>query len=105
MSFSFWLNVNSFTNTWTPLITKSNGSEATRTYSLWLRNDGMLRLDSADGTREYLESSGGVIGLNSWKHVAGIVDRNAGEYERLRRWQAGHWGQCARRMRRQRAVR
>ena len=52
MSFSFWLNVNSFTNTWTPLITKSNGSEATRTYALWLRNDGMLRLDSADGARE-----------------------------------------------------
>ena len=79
VSFSFWLNPASFTNTWSPLIHKGNGSTNGRTYSMWLQSNGSLLVDSSDAIgRQYLQTPAGAITTGQWYHVAGVIDRDAG---------------------------
>ena len=79
MSFSFWLWTDQYTNTWTPLIYKgTSGGTGSRTYSLWMNNNGYLQWNSSDGSLEYVESSSGSIRLKQWQHIAGVMDRDSG---------------------------
>ena len=81
ISFSFWLKVNSFTNTWTPLVYKATSdASTTRTYGLFLNNAGYLHLVTADSSgQQNADTSAGTILAGNWYHIAGIIDRNAGE--------------------------
>ena len=80
VTFEAWLKVDRFTNTWTPLLQKSDefaASGAGRAYSLWLNNTGYLHLTSSDGAQQNVDSPAGAIGAGRWQHVAGVIDRDA----------------------------
>lgn len=84
VTFEAWLKVDRFTNTWTPLLQKSDefaASGAGRAYSLWLNNTGYLHLTSSDGAQQNVESPAGAIVAGRWQHVAGVIDRVAGQLQ------------------------
>jgi len=87
VSFSFWMNVDSFANTWMPLVFKGTTNSNQRSYSLWLNSGGYLGFSTSDSSgQEWHQTSGGLIGTNQWYHVAGAVDRDSG---RLKLWVNG----------------
>ena len=78
-----WIKATAFPTQWMPIIYK--GDERTpnfshRSYCLWLRNDGVLHLTSApSGTGQVTLNSPSVsIALNTWYHVAGVIDAKNG---------------------------
>ncbi len=79
-----WIHPTAFPNQWMPLIYKGDKrtSDAceNRSYALWLHNSGVIQLASApSGQRQmYLNSPNGLIALNRWSHVAGVIDAKQG---------------------------
>lgn len=72
------LNVNSFSNYSIPLIYKGGGWSSTRSYTLWLQQNGSLHLTSADASGEQsTDTAAGLIATGRWHHVAGVVDRES----------------------------
>src|SRR5207245_4921611 len=70
-----WVKVDRFNNTWTPLVLKESAN-AVRTYGLWLNNAGAVYLDTNDSSgNQAIQSAGGLIGVNDWHHIAGVLDR------------------------------
>ena len=74
-----WIKPTAFPNEWMPLIYK--GGEFSpdlshRSYNLWINHDGRLHLVSAPTgmPQMTLNMPGGSIRLNTWQHVAGVVD-------------------------------
>ncbi len=87
ISFSFWMNVDSFANTWMPLINKGTTSSSQRSYALWLNSSGYLQFNTSDSSGlQAFNTSSGLIGRNSWNHIAGVVDRDTG---RMKLWVNG----------------
>jgi len=74
-----WINVDRFANTWAPLIYKGSGNSGERTYALWLGADGSLRLSTGDGANQDVTTAAGLVGLDQWQHVAGVIDRASGQ--------------------------
>ncbi|NWG14669.1 MAG: hypothetical protein HXY20_14165, partial [Acidobacteria bacterium] len=78
--------VDSFTNSWMPLIQKSNGTLNGRTYAVWIGSDGtggggFLQLNVADGEKMNSISTptGGLsIAAGEWYEFAAVVDLEAG---------------------------
>jgi len=78
-----WFYVSDFSGFWMPVITKSDGVDATtRTLSLWVNSFGFLYFTSADGTSESsVFTPLGSIKTGKWYHFAGVVDRINGHIE------------------------
>lgn len=67
-----------------PLVQKSSGAAAGRSYGLWLNRSGSLELDSTDAVGlQFIDSGAGVIQPNQWYHVAGVINRAAGTLQLL----------------------
>ncbi len=77
MTMEGWFRVERFADTWTPLFYKSAGPNGTRSYTLWLRDNGSLSLDYADanGAGHSLPTAANVIPLGEWVHIAAVIDR------------------------------
>jgi len=78
-----WIKVTAFTDRWMPTIYKGDGRVpdlSNRSYILWLRSDGVLSLHSAPSDQGLmgLTSPVGCIALNTWYHVAGVIDAENG---------------------------
>ena len=88
IAFSFWMNADSFANTWMPVVFKGTTSSSQRSYALWLRNNGRLYFSTSDssGRQEYNTGSNGLISPGSWNHIAGSVNRDTG---RIKLWVNG----------------
>ena len=78
VSFSFWMQVDSFANTWTPLVFKGTTSSNQRSYALWLQSNGNLNLNSSDSSGNQVVDTGALLGRGSWNHIAVSIDRDAG---------------------------
>lgn len=79
-----WIKATSFPNQWIAIIYKgdertSNACE-NRSYVLFLNSSGFFHLASAPSgqAQMYLNSPNGSIALNTWYHVAGIIDAENG---------------------------
>lgn len=72
------VRIDQFGATWTPVVYKGGGSADTRSYSLWLRSDGAVHLSTSDGSEQSLTTQGGLVGLGEWRHLAAVIDRDAG---------------------------
>ena len=75
-----WIKAADFTNRWMPIIYKGDKYN-NRSYTLWLSNFGSLLLDSSTNIqrrRMDLRSPNGSITLNTWYHIAGIIDAKSG---------------------------
>ncbi|MCP5368563.1 MAG: LEPR-XLL domain-containing protein, partial [Hyphomicrobiales bacterium] len=81
VTIEFWMRADRFASTWMPIAYKGAGvSGSTRTFSVWLNNNGYVFLGTADGSGEQgISSASGSIQLNRWYHVAGVLDRTSGE--------------------------
>jgi len=78
-----WIKPTAFPNQWMPIIYKGDKDipqASGRSYTLWLNRNGSLGIGSKpSGTGEvWLESTSGSIALNTWYHVAGVIDANDG---------------------------
>ena len=79
-----WIKATAFANQWMPIIYK--GDEridnlcSNRSYTLWLRNNGRLLLASvpSDQNQMQLLSPIGLLALDTWYHVSGIIDAKSG---------------------------
>src|SRR5207249_4735492 len=83
-----WLEVDTFANSWMPVIQKATGSGPdTRTYSLWVNSAGFLHFTSSDGPgaedtgEQFVDTPAGSIRPGDWHHFAGVVDRNTGRMD------------------------
>jgi hypothetical protein len=73
-----WINPADFIGTWMPIVTKDNAG-AQRSYSLWLNSNGSVYGDSRDASGFHgATTAAGAVVLNTWTHVALVIDRNAG---------------------------
>jgi len=75
-----WIKAKSFANQWMPIIYKGDGDNH-RSYTLWLWNNGSLLLASSTSSQRgkmALLSPNGSIALNTWYHIAGIIDATSG---------------------------
>ncbi|MBC8231179.1 response regulator [bacterium] len=75
-----WIKAADFTNQWMPIIYKGDGPN-NRSYTLWLLINGSLMLESSSNIqrgRMDLRSPNGSITLNTWYHIAGIIDAKSG---------------------------
>ncbi|MCR5864424.1 pre-peptidase C-terminal domain-containing protein [Aquincola sp. J276] len=74
-----WIRPDRFNGSWMPIVARSNGTAATRSYSLWLNSAGYLHLSTADanGSNRTLDTAAGSIQLGQWTHVAAVIDRSA----------------------------
>ena len=73
--------VDSFLGTWTPILYKGlNGVGGNdylqRTYSLYVNADGRLSFGTGS---QGVETAAGTVQLGQWMHVAGVIDRTAGQ--------------------------
>jgi len=68
-----WIKATAFPNQWMPLIYIGDSPD-NRSYTLWLKYDGLLLLDAPSD----LQSQIGIIALDTWYHVAGILDGKSG---------------------------
>jgi ELWxxDGT repeat protein len=77
--------VDGFSGGTMPLIQKSVGGVYGRTYAVWLRNDGSIEINVADGKDiNWLISpsvGGPSIVAGQWQEFAGVIDLNAGRME------------------------
>ncbi|MBC8427733.1 hypothetical protein H8D98_00580 [bacterium] len=78
-----WIKATAFPNQWMPIIYKGDKDtprESGRSYTLWLNRNGYLGIGSKpSGTGQvWLESTNGSIALNTWYHIAGVIDANGG---------------------------
>jgi len=78
-----WIKATAFPNQWMPIIYKGDKRTPNirnRSYTLWLSNDGSLHLSSSPSgeMQMTLESRIGSIALNTWYHVAGVIDAKDG---------------------------
>ena len=78
-----WIKPTSFRNQWIAIIFKGDERTANlsnRSYNLQLNSSGFIQLASApEGQRVvYLDSPSGLIKLNRWYHVAGVIDAKNG---------------------------
>ena len=67
---------------WRVIAQKGEGPDsASRTYAMWVRDDGSLRLDTAGVSSggQLVVSTPGIVELDQWQHVAGVIDRNTGK--------------------------
>lgn len=84
ISISLWFNADNLppVGSWAPLVSKmdNNGSESSRSYSVWLNNLGFVHLtsSSAAGTESCTDTEDSVVAAGSWHHYVGVIDRNAG---------------------------
>lgn len=78
MTIEFDIKINSFVNTWMPIIYKGNA----RQYSMWVHSTGRMYLgtEKLDGTQEILWSDTitPVMVANTWYHIAGVINRDTG---------------------------
>ena len=70
--------VDEFLNTWTPIVYKGLDSNnyQERTYAIYVNSDGRILLSS--GGQEAIAVAG-TITTGQWYHVAGVIDRTAGQ--------------------------
>jgi len=61
------------------LFYKGDGDANNRTYSLWLNSTGYLSLTSGDGANQSVNTASQLIKLNTWHHVAAVIDRISGQ--------------------------
>jgi large repetitive protein len=81
------MNVDSFANSWMPVIFKGTTNSNQRSYALWLNSGGYLQFDTSDSSgRQSYTTASGLIGVGAWHHIAGVVDRDNGS---LRLWVNG----------------
>jgi len=78
-----WIKPTSFTNQWPAIIYKGDQptpNYSNRSYILWLNRSGFIQLSSAPsgGGSIPLNSPDGSIALNTWYHVAGVIDATNG---------------------------
>ena len=80
-----WIKATAFPNTWMPIIYKGDKKYTypnfeNRSYTLWLNNLGRLHLASAPNNQNQitLYSSSGLIALDTWYHVAGVINGKNG---------------------------
>ena len=78
------IKATAFTSTWMPLIYKGDKltpNFSNRSYTLWLNSSGFIELTSAPslGGQIYLDSPSGLIALNRWYHIAGVIDAKSGK--------------------------
>jgi len=79
-----WIKASAFSNPYMPIIYKGDkflAGWSNRSYALWLYNDGRLFLTSAPSssqTQISLSSQTVSIKLNTWYHVAGVIDAKNG---------------------------
>ncbi|MCP4707532.1 MAG: hypothetical protein GY869_02815, partial [Planctomycetes bacterium] len=78
VSFSMWIKPQRLLG-WQSLLYKGGGASATRAYSLYLYSNGSLYLYSSDSGYQEIHTSTNVIQTDQWYHIAGIIDRNAGQ--------------------------
>jgi len=74
-----WINPEPQLTQWAPLIFKGSETYLQRQYSLWLRNDGLVYLGTADASGEQnVQTAVGQVTPGQWTHVAGVIDRVTG---------------------------
>ena len=87
IAFSFWMNANSFANSWMPILFKGTTSSSQRSYALWLNNNGYFQFGTSDNSgQQSYNTSSGLIAPNSWNHIAGSINRDTG---RIKLWVNG----------------
>ncbi|GMT41336.1 MAG: hypothetical protein IEMM0001_2071 [bacterium] len=78
LSISFWVKVEGFTNTWSPIIHKGGPvlpGYSNREYTVWLQNTSNFLLSSAgDNSSQYYKFAC-CANPNHWTHYVGIIDR------------------------------
>ncbi|MCP4713077.1 MAG: hypothetical protein GY869_30985, partial [Planctomycetes bacterium] len=78
VSFSMWIKPQRLEN-WQTLLYKGGGTSSTRAYSMYLYSNGRIYLYSSDGSYQSLYTDTNVIQTDQWYHIAGVIDRNAGQ--------------------------
>ncbi len=75
-----WIYVDAFDSTWQAIIEKGDGNVSTDSYRLLLNSNGHLQFLSSDSSGyQYISTPSGVIQRGQWHHVAGVIDRDAGQ--------------------------
>ncbi|MDE0634898.1 MAG: tetratricopeptide repeat protein [Candidatus Poribacteria bacterium] len=79
LTVSVWIKPTAFRNRYTPIIYKGdnrNPDISNRSYTLWLRNDGVIQFASSpkgESERSVYSPTGSIM-LNNWYHIAGVID-------------------------------
>ena len=78
-----WIKATAFPNTWIAIIFKGDKRTANlsnRSYTLILNRSGFIQLASAPSGQgnNYLHSPSGLIVLNTWYHITGVIDAKNG---------------------------
>ena len=82
VTLSAWIKPTAFSTPWQPIFYKGVGNYVDRTYTVWLNSSGYVLLDSFDGANERkLSSPAGSVPLNTWTHIALVMDRSTGTAE------------------------
>jgi hypothetical protein len=80
LTLELWVKLNSFPNTWQPIVQKGDGSgPGTRTYALWVNNQGYLSFVTSDGSQQFVDTPVSSIRAGQWYHFAGVIDRANGQ--------------------------
>jgi len=78
LTLAFWIRIDGFTNTWSPVIHKGGqqtGGLTNREYTVWLNNQATFHLASAgDGTTQLVYNSTTQT-TGQWLFFAGVLDR------------------------------
>jgi hypothetical protein len=77
-----WIKPTSFAPTWQAIFYKGVGDYTDRTYSIFLNTTGYILLDSFDassGNERSLGTAAGSIPINTWTHIAVVMDRINGD--------------------------
>lgn len=79
VSFSFWIYVNSFGDSWQMIFGKLKEGSNTdgRTYSAWLNSSGYMHLTSSsdEAGQTSINTEDGYINKNAWYHFIGVINR------------------------------
>jgi len=73
---ALWVNVESITNEWSPIINNSGGHVGLRNYSLWLNSNRHIHFTASDGSQKVIDSPNASISLSEWYFLTLTVKEN-----------------------------
>nr|WP_319494010.1 LamG-like jellyroll fold domain-containing protein [uncultured Desulfobacter sp.] len=78
LTISFWIKVDNFTNTWSPLIHKGGAhlsESVNREYTVWLQDISTFHFASAGDNLAQQTLNACCAGKDIWTHFVGVIDR------------------------------